>query len=439
MGRTLCNSTHTPASICNGSAALRTLPVAGMRRAARVVAGLVAVLVTVTSTAQLQPTRQAAPSFWNDLKAGPCAVGFRVLYYRDRRRQWLKETVATSADPGRPIRVSVWYPAIPSASAEPMKYGDYLHHDGPSDFQQLNNHLDKSDTESWMSDLRELSPPGQAIFDKLLSTPVVAYRNAPAAHGHFPLVLYSGGKGSRADANVELGEYLASHGYVVATVPQLGPSDQEIELGSSPQEISLHADDFDAALTVLRDLPEVDFGHLATAGHSAGGEVAVELALRHPEVTAVVGLDGSYGMSSGSRVLTRLPGYAPGRKVGAALLDLRRADGSQGAKLDLTAIDALHWADLCRVIFTKAFHGDFTEWGMLGRKLSIPMPPNPDGHTREIGYQVNQQACHAVLDFLDARLRGRKEAHGRLKHTIQHVPGARFSHLSASAKANPGK
>jgi hypothetical protein len=68
-------------------------------------------------------------------------------------------------------------------------------------------------------------------------------------------------------------------------------------------------------------------------------------------------------------VLKRLPEYAPGRKLGAALLDLRRADGSQGVKLDLSAIDALHWAHLDRVQFAKANHGDFTEWGMLAQAL----------------------------------------------------------------------
>jgi pimeloyl-ACP methyl ester carboxylesterase len=390
-----------------------------MTLAVRVGLGLIAVMTLVTLNAQVKQSRQATTPFWTDLGTGPYSVGFRVLYYRDQRRKWLKEAAGTVADPGRPIRVGVWYPAVPPTSAEPMIYGDYLHEDGPSDFRKFNDRLDKRDMESWLEDLRELSPPGKPTFDKLLSTPVAAYRNAPPAHGHFPLVLYSGGKGSRADANVELGEYLASHGYVVATVPQLGRWDQEIELGSSPQEISLHADDFDSALAALHDLPEVDFRHIATAGHSAGGEVAVLLALRHPEVRAVIGLDGSYGMSGGMLVLKQLPEYAPGRKLRAALLDLRRADGSQGVKLDLTVIDALHWAHLYRVLFASAFHGDFTEWGMIAIRLSIPMPPNPDAHTRQIGYEVNLQACHAVLDFLDASLRGRKDALHRLTAAIQ--------------------
>ena len=403
-----------------------------MKKTVSAAIGLVAAMAVATSHARLGQSQLAAPPFWNALKAGPYEVGFRVLYHRDNRRSWLKKATGTDVDSGRPIRLSLWYPAIPAPSVPPMKYGDYLHHEGPSDFRAFNDDLDKRDTESWLSDLSELSPPGRPMFEKLLSIPAAAHRDAPTAQGHFPLVIFSGGKGSRADANVELGEYLASYGYIVATVPQLGPSDKEIELGSSPGEISLHADDFDSAITVLQDLPEVDFGHVATVGHSAGGEVAVELALRHPEVIAVVGLDASYGMSGGSKVLIRLPEYAPGRKVGAALLDLRRENGAQGVKLDLTAIDALRWSDIYRVTFAQAFHGDFTEWGTIGLTLSVPMPPNPDGHTRATGYQVNQHVCRAVRDFLDARLRGREEALRSMTAEIQEMPGAKYSHVSAS-------
>jgi pimeloyl-ACP methyl ester carboxylesterase len=221
-------------------------------------------------------------------------------------------------------------------------------------------------------------------------------------------------------------------------MPQLGPSDQELELGSSPQEISLHSDDFDAALTVLRSLPEINFAHIATAGHSAGGEAAAELALRHPEVTAVVGLDASFGMTSGARVFERLPGYAPGRNVGAALLDLRRAEGSQGVRLDLKAIDALHWRDVYRVTFEKAYHGDFTEWGMIAWKLSVPMPSNPNGHTRQIGYEVNRRVCNAVLAFLDAQLRGRTEGFDELVAAMRYEAGIMFSHPSHS-ETEPSK
>jgi hypothetical protein len=401
-----------------------------MRRAAWVVAA--AALTAASSNAgNHQP--KAGP-FWESLKPGPYAVGFRVLYRRDLNRKWLKQRGSDVPDPGRPIRVSVWYPAKPSQSNEQMKYGDYLRHSGPDDFRPFDEQLDRMDAESWLSDLTELTPPGRPMFQKVLSMPTAAYRDAPAAQGSFPLVLYSGGKRSRADANVELGEFLSSYGYVVATVPQLGPSDQELELGSSPQEISLHADDFEAAFDVLHQLPFINFDRIAAAGHSAGGEVAVALAIRHPWVRAVIGLDASYGTAGGARIVKQLPEYAAGRKVDASLLDLRRAHGSQGAKLDLGAIDALRWTGVYRAVFEKAFHGDFSEWGMVAWKLSVPMPTNPDGHTRRIGYDVNRLTCRAVLNFLEAQLRGRSEVLQDLQRTMQQEPGVAVSHFSGSRR-----
>jgi len=341
--------------------------------------------------------------FWTELGPGRYEVGFRTLYARDHRHAWSK-----SADPGRPICVSVWYPAHLSSRSIRMTYGDYLHHTGPADFQQLNDQLDRMDADSWLSDLGELVPDAKKTYERLLALPAAAHRDASAAAGRFPLVLYSGGKASRGDANVELAEFLASHGYVVATVPQLGPSDREIELGSSPREIALHADDFEAALAALHNLDDIDFSRIATGGHSAGGEVAAELAMRHPEVSAVFGLDASFGMSSGARVFEQLPEYVPHRRIAAALLDLRRSNGSQGVKLDLTAIDALHWSHVSRVMIDNAYHGDFTEWGMVAYVLGIPMPPNTAAHTRALGHRVNVRTCHAVLDFLDGHLRAAK-------------------------------
>ena len=116
------------------------------------------------------------------------------------------------------------------------------------------------------------------------------------------------------------------------------------------------------------------------------------------------------------------------RKVAATLFDLRRANGSQGVKLDVSAIDALRWNDLYRVMFAKGNHGDFTEWGMLAWKLAIPMPPNPEGHTREIGHKIDLQVCLSILALLDAQLRGQKQSFDELQQSLQHQAGVEFSH-----------
>ncbi len=380
----------------------------------RSAAALFALTFAVTSiAAPVAPSRvsQQGKPFWTTLGAGPYPVGFRVIYRRGAR-PWGGES-------GRPLRISLWYPSV-AGTGRPMAYGDYLHHHSDPGFESVDARLDAADIDSWKADLRDIAPKdADQLFARLMNTPVAAHLGADRAAGTFPLLLYSGGKASRADANVELGEYLASHGYVVAVLPQLGPSPSQIDLGSSPADITLHADDYAAALEALRSLGGIDFTAIAAAGHSAGGEVALELAFRDSAIRAVIGLDGSYGMGGGVRTLQQLPGYQRGRVVGAALLDVRRGTGAQGAVVDRSAVEAVHWRKFIPMTFGRAFHGDFTEWGMVAYVLDIPMPTNPDHHTRKIGFDVNRVACRAVLDFLDAELRGDAAARKRLQRLVK--------------------
>jgi dienelactone hydrolase len=359
----------------------------------------------------------AAALLWGDLKPGPYAVGFRTIYDVDASRQFGTTT-------GRPIRISIWYPATPNPASHPMRYGDYLHYDGPANFRDVDAALEKADRMLWLEDLNEVSPTGDAIAEKLFATPTAAIRDAPPAGGRFPLLLYSGGVASRADANVELGEFLASHGLVVATLPQLGRSRQEIDLGGSPADIELRARDYEFALAALRKLPEVDAARLATAGHSAGGNVALYLAMRNAEVRAVVGLDASYGFAGSAKRLESLPLFKATR-LKVPLLDLRRANGVQAAKVDLGFIKRARFSDRYLVAFKDMFHGDFTEFGTIGLLMDVPLPPNTDGRTRKSAYEGNQRAYQATLDFLDAVLNGKTE---RLRRLRSDVEPAEFVH-----------
>jgi dienelactone hydrolase len=193
----------------------------------------------------------------------------------------------------------------------------------------------------------------------------------------------------------------------------------------------VHVRDLEFAVKVLRRLPNVDAKHLAIAGHSAGGVAALEFAARNPEVIVVLGLDGSYGFlpephrtEEVMRALNRLDV----RQVRAFLLDMRRADGVQGAKLDSTVVDRMVRSDRYIVTFTKMFHGDFTEFGTIGLKLSVPLPPNNDGRTRETGFMGNQHAYRAAVDFLDAHLKKKPEAHNLFLAEIANIEGAKIVH-----------
>jgi len=381
--------------------------------------------------------RSTPALLWGDLHPGRYAVGFKVLYGTDQTRKWLpseSQAKRATTDKGRPIRISVWYPAVPAKGTETMRYGDYFHYEGDNEFRDLNDELEKYDRESWLADLNEVSSKGADIFAKLCATPVAAIRNAKPASGVFPVVLYAGGLGSRSDANVELGEYLASHGYIMATVPQLGPSPEETSLETTAGEAGVHVGDLEFAVKVLRDLPHVNVKRLAIAGHSAGGVAALQFAIRNAEVRVVVGLDASYGFAPEphrtEEVMKVLNQLQPA-DVKASLLDMRRANGVQGAKLDPAVVDRMTRSDRYLITFTKMFHGDFTEFGTIGLKLSVPLPPNDDGRTRETGFIGNQHAYRALLAFLDARLKGRRGAFNLFLAEISHTDGARIVHTSA--------
>ena len=399
----------------------------------------ITITVVLSLSLSSDAVAQAGGQLGGTLEPGPYAVGFRTLYLRDTTRAWRPTRgTATGRDPGRPIRVSYWYPAKDEQTSPVMTYGDYFHYDGPADFRALNDTLEKTDRESWRSDLMEIAPNGGDLVSRLFATRVAAHRDAKPAAGPFPVLLYAAGKNSRADANVELGEYLASHGYIVATVPQLGPSEANIELGSSPEEIRIHEQDLDFAWGILRNLPWVEATRLAIAGHSAGGEVAIQYGMDHPGVAAVIGLDGSYGMygeeQSAKNTRSRangFPEFAPTRFT-APLLDMRRANGVQGATLDSSVVAALRASDRYVVTIPRMYHGDFTEWAPIAVFLGVPWKTTADGRTRLTGLEGNEHAYRALLDFLDATVR--HDAHGidAMDAELRRVAGVTVTHWPAS-------
>ena len=68
------------------------------------------------------------------------------------------------------------------------------------------------------------------------------------------------------------------------------------------------------------------------------------------------------------------------------------------------------------------------EFGTIGLKLSVPLPPNNDGRTRETGFVGNQHAYRAALDFLDAKLKSEPETLDLFLAEIAHTDGATIVH-----------
>jgi acetyl esterase/lipase len=245
------------------------------------------------------------------------------------------------------------------------------------------------------------------------------------------VVLYFGGLNADLNANAVLAELLASHGYVVVSISLLGPSDRQTSQGRTPADIEAVVRDMEYAWSLLGDDASIDRTRVAAMGHSVGAIEAVLFGMRNGNVSAVVGLDGTYGFSGSVAALTSAYGYAPDA-MRAAMLDLRRAAGEQSAELDLQALHSFRYADRRLVTLRRMHHSDFTSFAMLAEAFHTPISSRaPAGEwNRETAAKGYQDTCGLVRAFLDEHL---KKAPERLAAVVVGIDGAVLTRSSAAA------
>ena len=368
-------------------------------RSVRLIVLIVAAGLSVNIHAQTAP-------LWGNLDRGPFNVGFKVIYELDHSRSWRsKYDVHGQPQSGtrvRPIRIDVWYPAKDQAHQLRMPYKDYVYYNTPPGdrvFAEANEMLERRAVSSFHSFLK-----GDDAFNALMSTPTAVIRNARPINRKFPLIIYSGGLNDSLQAsNAVLFEYLASHGYVIATVPQLGTSSLSLQLGINPVDLETQVRDLEYAMGVMHDLPDVHADRLSVMGHSMGGVAALILQMRNTEVDAVVGLDATYAAPRLVETFTKSLYYNP-KKMRVPLLDLRRPSD----QLDFSGIDSLKYSDRYLLELPGMFHTSFTTDPMIIRRF----PTTILGIDPEIGVRGYQVVCRYVLNFLNAFL---KSENGGLK------------------------
>jgi dienelactone hydrolase len=394
------------------------------------VAALSLLLLAAAGVAPSRAQQKSQAPLWGDLPAGPYRVGFRTIYRFDRTRTWrvtrgYEKPFAPDLN-GRPIRISVWYPAVGDARSQQLRFESYVNPGGPKEFDELNTILEMR--EKAASSYRDR-------WRDVLRAFVNAYSNAPPAGGRFPLVLYAGSLNSTATTTAFVAaEFLASHGYVVATVPVLGPTNEDAEQGQKPSDRERVVQDLEFAWSVLRGQSNVDEAKVGVFGKSIGGIEAVIFAMRNENVSAVVGLDATYGFRGLEKILSDMPDFAP-RRMRAAFLDIRRDWDDPAGVLNLSAEHAFHYSDRSFVTVRNMNHFDFDSDAMIAFEFQLPIGPtetaNP-GRTRESASRGYQNVCRMLLDFFDDRLKGDRRGAERLKADVARAEGGKLKHEDAA-------
>ncbi len=379
----------------------------------------------ITLLLGLSLSAQEAFDPWGPLEAGPYSIGFRVDFLIDAEGSLDAADWGWEAGDGRPLRLFVWYPAATAegenASAG-MSVGEYIGGDEesatvwevPEQFAEYDRVL-----RDWDADVlrRQFSPSTEALLRKAREMGFRARLEASIAEGSFPLVIHSLGRRNYQQENLLLWEYLASHGYVVVVLPQVGANttDDRFPRFNVPA-MRLQAADMAFAMDRMLDSPEFKLGRVGAVGHSLGGMAEAFLAAERKEVCALVGLDASFSTNDGVQVFDAVDWDAAAVVVpilnvyagGKGILDNSQLDAWAGKKLHL-AIGNGRPPDM-------ALHVDFQMWPLFLLATGHEDARVRGARPKEFAAGVLWTAVHATRLFLDAVLKVRDGAWEELRN-----------------------
>ncbi len=224
-------------------------------------------------------TAQKHPLF-SQLKLGDHAIGFRELYTSDSSRSF-------ASSPARPMQIGLWYPANDNIRGNEMTVQDYF----ALDYREIDSSTKINDSLRQLT-LQKLTRHGanQELVGHLLQSYTLATRGAKPGNENYPLLIFAQGGGRPARSAFLLGEYFASHGYVVITMPHIGKNSQKIDRGVLRVEEQVK--DIDFLYHYASQLDFVDVESTILMAFSTGAESLFLHQANYQRAKAIVTFDG---------------------------------------------------------------------------------------------------------------------------------------------------
>jgi dienelactone hydrolase len=307
----------------------------------------------------------AADIFVFSNEPGPHAVGVQVKAQYDYSRVYRPAFDLLTGQPetrerARPIQSITWYPA--KAKGKPLTWRDYMATTmtedapwlSPAEVQRMTD-ARMAQTTSGMAPAMARQVPAQTMWGS---------RDAPAAAGKFPVVIYAASHSSIAAENADLCEYLASHGYIVIASPSLGTRTKS--MNTDLEGLEAQAGDIAFLIGQAHAMPQADTSRIAVIGFSWGGLANVLAAAKDDRIRALVSLDGSVRSHTqyvdGGKDAAR---YATAARLAVPMLFVGRERESieelvkDKKKLDYSLLNEMTYADMTVVTMRPLTHGQF--------------------------------------------------------------------------------
>jgi dienelactone hydrolase len=371
----------------------------------RFLAFLLLAASSAAGAADSAATGAASPFVFSN-EPGPYPVGVQIKSHYDYGRVYLPAFDLVTGQPetherARPIQALTWYPA--RARGKPLTWRDYVATRPTEDAPYLSAaEVQRAVDADIAGSMAGLSP---AIARQVLAQPMWASKDAPAAAGKFPVVIYAPGHSGSATENVDLCEYLASHGYIVIASRSMGARTQSMT--EDLEGLEAQAGDIAFLIGQAHGMPQADMSRIAVVGFSWGGMANVLAAARDDRIRALVSLDGA---------VRKYTQYVDGGKDAAKYVSPARlavpmlfvGSGHESveamvkgkAKIDYSLLNQMTYADMTIVTMRPLVHLDF-----MSSALRIFNDKHFDEYSRDEVSMAHSWTARYVERFLDAYLK----------------------------------
>ena len=337
---------------------------------------------------------------WGDIQPGPRGVGYMAVEQYDYSRSFQPKRDyfggLIPGERGRPIQVCVWYPAVSDEDAVPVTVSDYAF-SPPDDMRQYDFLARIQNREIVI--LHTILGNNQVAVLEVLATDMKAVRDAEPAQGTFPLLICHSNINGGILENAVLCEYLASHGFVVATTHSFGPSAITAEPTGPALETAVRDMEFVAA--AVREMEFVDKDKLGAFGYSAGGMAALLLGMRNHNVDAVVGFETVAADQEMRDIAASNPFYDVAR-VTAPMLQIYTAT-EEGHGRDF--LDSFMYTPGYSLEFESGAAVALTTYRVITSTFGEPDPDRGDYDPA-----IYAAICRYTSDFFDGYLNGNDES-----------------------------
>ena len=262
---------------------------------------------------------------------------------------------------GRTIQINMWYPSQTKDDTAQMVFSDYLKtKNNEMSVGEPNQNYEKTveDYFQWPKS----QGADKSILDSISSAQISmkAVKNIAYAPGKHPVILLM--HGSAVDFAF-LGESLAEQGYIVINVPIKGYRQKELDVNGIGMETEIR--DYEFALSILSNSNSPNLTDVVALGFSFGGQAALGLACRNPNIKMVISFDGGIGSNFGARLISESP-FCATENVSASILHIYDASYTRSY---LDKIRSLVYAERTFVGLKGIAHWHFTSFGYLASQV----------------------------------------------------------------------